>query len=60
METIHLRIHHMSTPSGEYFRITCPHCAKEIEMRASILPDGEFDSVILDQVEDEESAESDR
>jgi len=60
METIYLSIHHMSTPSGEYFGITCPHCAKEIEMRASILPDGEFDRVILDQVEDDESAESDR
>lgn len=55
METIYLQIHHMSTPSGEYSQIACPHCAKEIELKASILPDGEFDRVVVEYGANDES-----
>lgn len=58
METIYLHIHHASTPTGELLGMVCPYCAKEITLRARILPDGEFDTVVLDYGEDDESIES--
>lgn len=52
METLHLQIHHSSTPMGELLEMTCPYCAKKIGLRAKVLPDG--DTIALDYAKDEE------
>lgn len=46
----------MATPTGEFLNINCPHCGKEIELTAKLLPDN--DMVVLSYGGDEEHAET--
>jgi len=52
-----MHIHHTATPTGEFLNIYCPHCGKEIELTARLLPDN--DVIVLSYGSDEECGETD-
>jgi len=56
MGETYMRIHHTATPTGEFLNICCPHCGKEIELTAKLLPDN--DTIVLSYGEDEEQDET--
>lgn len=58
MGETYMRIHHLATPIGEFLNIFCPHCGKEIELTATLLPDN--DMIMLSYGGDEEHDETNR
>ena len=56
MGETYLHLHHTSTPTGEYLNICCPHCGKEIELTAKLLPDN--DMIVLSYGDNEECDET--
>ena len=57
MGETYMHIHHTATPTGEFLKICCPHCSKEIELTARLLPDN--DMIVLSYGSDEECGETD-
>ena len=58
MGETYMRIHHTATPTGEVLNICCPHCGKEIELTARLLPDN--DMIVISYEGGEEHDETDR
>jgi len=58
MGETYMHIHHTATPTGEFLKIRCPHCGKEFELIAKLLPDN--DRIVLSYGSDEECDETNR
>jgi len=55
MGETYMSIHHTATSMGDFLNICCPHCGKEIELTAKLLPDD--DTIVVSYGDDEESDE---